>query len=154
MDRHDVWLLRIALAVLLVGSVLAQVLIPVFASETGKTYAEVAHLVVPYAVVGILVVACGQVALIAIWRLSSPINGRIIFTRPALRWIDVITVSGALAVVLTASVMVHLLFIVRLGGPAVFFTLVACLALGPAFVLLMRVMRGQLESAISRSGHP
>src|SRR5674476_340788 len=88
-------LLRVALVVLLLGTVLAQVLLPVFASEEGSIFPEVAYLVVPYSVAGILFIGCGQVALLVLWRLLSLVNGGVIFTRRALRWVDVITACAA-----------------------------------------------------------
>ena len=142
-------LLRTALLVLVLGSVLAQILVPVFASEVGTRFPEVAHLVVPYSVAGILVIACGQVALLAVWRLLSLVNAGVIFTRRALRWVDIITAFAAVATVLSAGTMIHLLFFVGVGGPGVVLGLAATLAGGLAFVLLMTVMRGLLESAIA-----
>jgi len=141
-------LLRVALVVLLLGTVLAQLLVPVFASEEGRIYPELAYLVVPYSVAGILVIACGQVALLVVWRLLSLVNGGVIFTRRALRWVDLITACAAVATVLCAGPIIHLLFFVGVGGPLILW-LAACLAGGLAFVLLMVVMRGLLESAIA-----
>lgn len=142
-------LLRVALVVLLLGTVLAQVLLPVFASEEGRIFPEVAYLVVPYSVAGILFIACVQVALLVVWRLLSLVDGAVIFTRRALRWVDVITACAAVATVLSAGVLIHLLFFVGIGGPSVVLGLPASLAGGLAFVLLMVVMRGLLESAIA-----
>jgi hypothetical protein len=142
-------LLRVALVVLLLGSVLAQVLLPVFASEVGTRFPEVAYLVVPYSVAGILFIGCGQVALLVVWRLLSMVNGRAIFTRRAVRWVDVITACGAVATVLSAGVLIHMLgFVPGGGGPMVYY-LAACVAGGLAFVLLMVVMRGLLVAAIA-----
>ena len=141
-------LLRVTLVVLLLGSVLAQVLLPVFGSEEGRIYPELAYLVVPYSVACILAIGCGQVALLVVWRLLSMVDGGVIFTRRALRWVDVITACGAVGTVLGASPMIHLLFFVGVGGPLILW-LAACLAGGLAFVLLMVVMRGLLESAIA-----
>ncbi len=54
------------------------------------------------------------------------------------------------ATVLSAGVLIHLLFFVPGGGgPSVVLGLAACLVGGLAFVLLMIVMRGLLESAIA-----
>jgi len=141
-------LLRVALVALLLGTVLAQVLLPVFGSEEGRIYPELAYLVAPYSVAGILAIACVQVALLVVWRLLSMVNGGVIFTRRALRWVDVITACAAVATVLCAVPLIHLLFFVGVGGPLILW-LAACLAGGPAFVLLMVVMRGLLESAIA-----
>jgi len=143
--RH---LLRVALVGLLVGTVLAQVLVPVIASEAGTTFPEVAYLVVPYSVAAILFIGCGQVALLVVWRLLSMVGGEVIFTRRALRWVDVITACAAIATVLSAGVLIHLLVFVGVGGPVLYY-LAACIAGGLAFALLMVVMRGLLESAIA-----
>jgi hypothetical protein len=142
-------LLRVALLVLLLGSVFAQVLVPVYASQVGTTFPEVAYLVVPYSVAAILFIACGQVALLVVWRLLSMIGGGVIFTRRALRWVDVITACGAVATALSAGVLIHMLRFVPGGGGPMYLYLVACVVAGMAFVLLMIVMRGVLESAIA-----
>jgi len=142
-------LLRVALVVILLGTVLAQVLLPVFASETGRIFPEVAYLVVPYSVAGILAIGCGQVALLVVWRLLSMVNGGVIFTRRALRWVDVIMACAAVATVLSAGVWIHMLGFVPGGGGPMIWYLAACIAGELAFVLLMVVMRGLLESAIA-----
>ena len=139
-------LLRVVLVVILLGTVLAQVLLPVQASEVGTRFPEVAHLVVPYSAAAILFIGCGQVALLVVWRLLSMVDGRVIFTRRALRWVDIITACGAVATVLSAGVMIHAIAFV--GSPLVYY-LAACVVAGLAFVLLMVVMRGLLESAIA-----
>jgi peptidoglycan/LPS O-acetylase OafA/YrhL len=100
-------------------------------------------------VAGILLIGCGQVALLAVWRLLSMVNGGVIFTRRALRWVDVITACAAVATVLSAGLLIHMLsFVPGGGGPTIYF-LAACVAGGLAFVLFMVVMRGLLESAIA-----
>ena len=142
-------LLRVALVVLLLGSVVHQVLLPVFASQTGTEFPEVAYLVGPYSVAAILFIGCGQVALLAVWRLVSLVDGGIIFTRRALRWVDLITACGAVATVLSAGVLIHMLGFVPGGGGPMIYYLTACVVGALAFVLLMVVMRGLLESAIA-----
>jgi len=142
-------LLRVALVVLLLGSVLAQLLVPVFASEVGTRFREVAYLVVPYSVAAILFIGCGQVALLVVWRLLSLVDGGVIFTRRAVRWVDVITACAAVATVLSAGVLIHMLgFALGGGGPMIYY-LAACIAGGLAFVLLMVVMRGLLLAAVA-----
>lgn len=141
-------LLPVVLVVLLLGAVLAQVLLPVFGSQEAAVYPELAYLVVPYSVAGILAIACAQVALLVVWRLLSLVGAGVIFTRRAVRWVDVITLCAALATVLCAAPMAHLLFVVGVGGPLILW-LAACIAAGVAFVLLMLVMRSLLESAIA-----
>jgi hypothetical protein len=142
-------LLRVALVVLLLGSVLAQVLVPVYASQVGTTVPDVAYLVVPYSVAAILFIACGQVALLVVWRLLSLVDGGVIFTRRAVRWVDVIIACAAVATVLSTGVLIHILGFVPGGGGPMIYYLAACIAGGLAFVLLMVVMRGLLLSAVA-----
>ena len=142
-------LLRVALVVLLLGSVLAQVVVPAYASEVGTRFPDVAYLVVPYSVAAILFIGCGQVALLVVWRLLSLVDGGVIFTRRAVRWVDVITACAAVATVLSAGVLIHMLGFVPGGGGPMIYYLAACVAGGLAFALLMVVMRGLLVSAIA-----
>jgi hypothetical protein len=142
-------LLPVALVVLLLGTVLAQVLVPVYASQVGTTFPGVAYLVVPYSVAAILFIGCGQVALLVTWRLLSMVGGGVIFTRRALRWVDGIIACGVVATVLSVGVWIHMRASVPGGGGPMSLYLAACVVAGPAFVLLMVVMRGLLESAIT-----
>lgn len=141
--------MRLALLVLLLGSVLAQALVPVYASEVGARFPEVAYLVTPYSAAAILFIGCGQVALLVVWRLLSLVEGGVIFTRRAVRWVDVIVACAALATLLSAVVLVHVLGVVPGGGGPMVYYLAACVTVGLAFVLLMVVMRGLLLSAIA-----
>jgi len=121
----------------------------VYASQAGTTFPEVAHLVVPYSVAAILFIGCGQVALLVVLRLLLLVDGGVIFTRRAVRWVDVILACAAVATVLSAGVLIHMLGFVPGGGGPMIYYLAACVAGGLAFVLLMVVMRGLLESAIA-----
>ena len=142
-------LLRVAILVLLLGSVLAQVLVPVYASEVGTRFPEVSHLVVPYSLAAILFIGCGQVALLAVWRLLSLVDGGVIFTRRAVRWVDVIVTCGAVATFLAGLVLIHLLGSVPGGGGPMVYYLAGCITAGLAFVLLMVLMRGLLLAAVA-----
>ena len=142
-------LLRVALLVLLLGSVLVQVLVPVYASQVAAQAPKVAYLVVPYSLAAILFIGCGQVALLAIWRLLSLVDGGVIFTRRAVPWVDVIVACAAVATVLSTVVLVHMLGVVPGGGGPMIYYLVAVITAGVAFLLLMVVMRGLLLSAVA-----
>jgi hypothetical protein len=100
-------------------------------------------------VAAILFIGCGQVALLVIWRLLSLVDGGVIFTRRAVRWVDVIMACAAVATVLSAGVLVHILGFVPGGGGPMTYYLAACITAGLAFVLLMVVMRGLLLSAVA-----
>jgi hypothetical protein len=142
-------LLRVFLIVLLLGTVLVQIGLPLLASEEARIFPEVAYLVVPYSVAAILFIGCGQVALLGVWRLLSMVNGGIIFTCGALRWVDVIRACAVVATVLCAGVLIHMLiFVPGSGGPTMYY-LAACVVSGLASVLLVVVMRALLVSAIA-----
>lgn len=142
-------LLRLALLGLLLGSLLAQVFVPVLATEVGTQFPEVGYLVVPYSAAAILFIGCGQVALLVIWRLLSLVDGGVIFTRRAVDWVDVIIGCAMVATVLSAGVLVHMLGFVPGGGGPMIYYLAASIAGGLAFVFLMVVMRGLLLSAVA-----
>ena len=142
-------LLRVALVLLLLGTAIAQVLLPALASGVGTRFPEVAYLVVPYSGAAILFIGCGQVALLVIWRLLSLVGGGVIFTRRAVLWVDVITACGAVATILSVAVLVHMLAFVPGGGGPTIYYLAASITAGLAFVLAMVVMRGLLRSAIA-----
>lgn len=142
-------LLRPVLVVLLLGSVGAQVLVPIYASEVGTRFPEVAYLVVPYSVAAILFIGCGQLALLVVWRLLSLVDGGVFFARGTVRWVDAILACAAVATLLAAGVLVHMLgFVPGGGGPTIYY-LAACVVAGLAFVLLMVVIRGLLLSAVA-----
>jgi len=90
-------LLRVALVVLLLGTVLVQVLLPVFASDEGRILPRSRLPRRPYSVAAILFIGCGPGGAARVWRLLSMVNGGVIFTRRALRWVDVITACAAVA---------------------------------------------------------
>jgi hypothetical protein len=100
-------------------------------------------------VAAILFIGCSQVALLVVWRLLSLVDGGVIFTRRAVRWVDVILACATVATVLTAGVLIHMLSFVPGGGGPMVYYLCVCIAGGLAFVLLMVVMRGLLLSAVA-----
>ena len=149
MNLLAIRLLRVALVLLLLGSVFAQFLVPVYASQVATTFPEVEYLVVPYSVAAILFIGCGQVVLFVVWRLLSLVDCGVIFTRRAVRWVDIIIACAVVATALSIGVLVHMLRFVPGGGGPMDLYVSACIAVGLAFVLLVVVMRGLLVSAIA-----
>jgi hypothetical protein len=150
MSYVAILLLRVSIVMLLFGSVLSQIGVPVVASRVAEATPEVAHLVIPYSAAAILFIGCGQVALLATWRLLSLIRRGVIFTGRALHWVDVIIVCGVAATALTAGVLIQMLFFFIPGGagPVIFF-LAAVIVAAVMFELMMIVMRGLLASAVA-----
>ena len=140
--------LRLCLVVLGLGALFGQIVyVPVAASQSAQEYPELAYLAVPYAIAMIVVLACVQIALIAIWKLLALVARGWIFDLEALRWVDVIIVSAAVATVITVATVTHLISWVGVGGPFALLVQGASLVGGVSFVLLMIVMRGLLASA-------
>ena len=140
---------QVILVVLFLGTVVAQLLIPLVAAEAGRLYPEVAHLVVPYSVAAIAALVGVEVALGAVFRLAGLSAGGRVFARGALRWVDVV-IGAALAVAaLSAGVWVHLILIEATGGPGALLALTFVVVASLGVALLMAVMRGLLAAAIA-----
>ena len=148
MNRLFTLALRAALIVLFLGAIFAQVwLIPQLSRDIASATPELAYLAPPYVGLWILVAACCQVALVAVWMLLGKIRRGAIFTDRAFVWVDAIIGAGAVATLLVAGFEVHLLGIVDVGGPPLGILLTGLVGIGGTFVLTMLVMRGLLRSA-------
>lgn len=148
MNRVAIAVLRVLLVLIGLGALLGQVVVvPQVATGLAEQFPEVARLAVPYAVAAILVVACAQVALVAIWFLLSMVARSAIFAERTSRWVEVIIAAGIAATVISVVVCFHLVGVVGVGGPGVVLALGAAAIGGTAFVLLMVVMRGLLRTA-------
>ena len=147
MKRALLVTLRIVLALIVMGTLLVQLLIPFIVHGYGAIYWEVTPLVIPFAIVGIATVACFQVAVVAVWRLLSFVARDEVFSRRARSWVNVVMWSGAIAAVLAAGASAYLGLVAQIGGALVMLALVGAVVGGAAFVLLMLVMRGLLDSA-------
>ncbi|MDR1151233.1 MAG: DUF2975 domain-containing protein [Bifidobacteriaceae bacterium] len=141
MNRRKAIALRVVLVVLLLGAVAGQILVPMAASSAGDRFREVAHLVVPYSVAAILAIACVQVALAAVWRLAVLRDRGALLSAGALRCLDAAAACGGVLTGLSAGVLVHVLAVVRLGGPGVVLGLAACVVVAMALVVLAVVLR-------------
>lgn len=140
--------LRAALSLLLLGSLIVQVAIPVNARSAAEVFTEIEPLTGPYATLAITAIVGVQVGLVATWRLASMVSKDRIFDASALKWVDVILVALMATTGLAAAVFVHLIFIVQVGGPLALVGLGGAVTLGVSLLLLLAVMRGLLVQAI------
>ena len=142
-------LLRALILLIAVGALFAQIrLVPFIATGLAEDSGHAAA-GVPYAVAGITVIACGELALLAMWVLLSQVRRGAIFSGTALRWVDVILGAAVAATIILLAVGIHVAFVLEppLDAPgltAIAGGLVVCAG---AFALLMYVMRGLLRSA-------
>jgi hypothetical protein len=148
MTRQEALPLRCALGALALVAVLAQfVVVPQMAADYAGAYPEVAYLASPYVTAIVIAIGAFEVALLAAWQLlSAAVSGAVSgaggpsTSRPT-RWANVLAASLAFMAVLIAGVCVHAGSFAAVGGPAMLFGLIACLALVPAaFVLRNRAM--------------
>lgn len=141
-------LLRVCiLAFVLIALGVQGLFLPVLAHEVAVENPEVAGLQIPFTVLGILGVACGEVVLVAMWVLLGRVRRGAIFETRSLRWVDAMIGAGLIEAVLVGIVVVlHSLFID--GGNLAISLAIASVGLGGlAFALLMLVMRHLLVSA-------
>ena len=147
MTTVSIWLLRAALVVLALGTLVGQiVIIPAIGRDHGGISAAAP---VPFTVLAIGVAVSFQVALVCTWALLSKIRRGAIFTKRAFRWVDVIIGAGVLATVLLLgiAVLVYLVIEPPLDAPGLVVIALGAAVGGGALVLLMVVMRGLLRSA-------
>lgn len=140
---------RVAVVMVALSTVLAQVLLPLLAWETGTMYPEVEHLVVPYSVAAVLMVVGVQVALVCVWLLVSAISRGTLFNPSTVVLIHVIRIAVLIAAVIPAAVAVHLLFFVGLGGPGVMLGLGFVCVVGAASVILLTLGKRVYLSAMA-----
>ncbi|WP_150308072.1 DUF2975 domain-containing protein [Planctomonas psychrotolerans] len=144
--------LRALVIVLGLGAVIAQaaVLFPVFVQTVAQ---EEDFTTVPVAIAVLVVVlaACAEAALFAIWQLLSMVRRDAIFTPRAFRWVDLIIGAGLVVTVILLALSVYV-FVVILpieDAPGLLAITGGAALCAAAFVLLMVVMRGLLRSATS-----
>ncbi len=134
--------LRIAVGALAIGALLTQVFItPLFANSFAEAYPEAAYLALPY-MIAIIAAICGiEAALLAIWKLLSIVKRGEVSTGPSLGWVNFITGCLLFTAAIMASVFAHASFVAYVGGPPVFFGLLASIALGAGAIFLRTSMK-------------
>lgn len=147
MNSRLVALARASVAILFVGTLGIELLVPLQAQAVAGEFPEVRDLVLPYSVAGVLAFIFVQVALVAVWALLGRMKRDAFFTTASLRWIDLIRASVTCAAALPSAVAIHLLAFRHVGGPGVILGLVAVVAAGVALVLMLTVARNLFLSA-------
>lgn len=147
MGRTTLRLLTTLLAAILLGVLATQVLLlPWLASVMAQDAPEFAGLRRPVLALAVLVLACVEVALVAVWRLLGRIGDERIFSPTSTRPVMAITAAVVTATVLVAA----LTWVLSSAGampPLLFLILVAATVCGTALTLLMVVLRRLLLTA-------
>ena len=156
MKRVPITGLAIALAFILLWSLLAQVAIPYFAYQMARwDYPDVPAvqmLWLPYSIASVLVILCGQVAIYFIYRLLRLVLAGTIFSAPTARYTGGIVICFGIATGLSALVTLAQLLIPDGGHFTTLFLTTSATFVGLALTLLMVVMRGLLNSAVAYRG--
>jgi hypothetical protein len=154
MNRVVIITLRVLLALVLLGLLFAQVVvIPIANLEFGDDIGAI-DIGVFYLVIGVALVACVEVAIVATWVLLGMVRRDAIFTRRAFRWVDVIVAAGVAATIVLIVAAGHLYLVVEphLDAPGVIVLAGTAVLCAAAFVALIVVMRGLLAKATALQG--
>lgn len=154
MHRYLTLILRAAILVAVLVGLFGQiVVIPGAIADEAAYFPPYERIVVPYTVLGILGVACVQVALVATWKLLGMLRRDALFDPGAFLWVDVIIGASLVATLLSAGVAAHLVVtdmpfangameaVAALGAASL------ATAVGAAFAMLVVLMRGLLRKA-------
>lgn len=147
--------LKILIGIALAGLIVAQaVILPLLAADAAAQFPEVAYLRTPLTVLGILALACGEAALVCIWRLLF-LTGR---GEPAgagaLRWVN----GLALALLAGTALLVVIALVLARdprtggGGPAAGLGLMLGMLLGAAAVAGALAWRSRLRQSVRAAG--
>lgn len=142
-------LLRGVLVVLGSSLVLGQVVVlPMVAGGVAEAYPGFASFEPPLVALADLLLACGEVALGCVWVLLSMVErGRIFASPEAFRCVDAIITASVAATGLIAGADWYLSTAARLDSPGLLLGLLAPVAAGVGFALLVTVMRTLLRQA-------
>ncbi|MFD1714484.1 DUF2975 domain-containing protein [Amnibacterium flavum] len=149
MSRLAILALRFVILVIAIGAIGAQAfIVPVIAAVLAGS-SDHPEVGLPYTVVGIAIIACVEIALVAVWVLLSMVHRGRIFVAHAFGWVDTIVWAAAAATVLVAGLGAHIYFVVEpvIDAPGVILVLFCLTILGGGFTLLLVVMRSLLQSA-------
>lgn len=129
-------LLRGVIGLFVLVLLCGQILVPIEAREVGDKYWEVTHLVIPYSVMGILTLACFQVAAIVVGFILTAQSTEFLYTATN-RFL--IKLSGSLCVLgslIPAGTGIHLLTAVNVGGLPEIIVIIVGFAAAIGFVCL------------------
>ncbi len=140
--------LKTTLAFGITVSLLAQVLIiPTYIAEVTNQLPEIAQSAPLYTLVGIFIVACGQVVLIAIWALHTRVRRNEIFNSRATPWVNSIIFAISAAAILSITATAHLIVAYNAGNAATIGILLLAGGVGLGLAQLISVLKSLLLQA-------
>ncbi len=156
MNIQQIPLLRIAVVILALGSILAQVFItPLVARSFAAAFPEAAYLELPYTVAVIVAIGGFELALLAVWQILSIVKRGATFTGSPMFWVNFMTTCFLFAAATLIGIIMHATLIANIGTPIMLFGLLASIAFGAsAIVLRTAVKRGLLTRIFQGNPRP
>ena len=166
-ERHPIAVVILKILVVLFELLCfaAQCATVVLAGEVAAAYSETAPMRWPYTILGILAVACFEIALVGLWRLLTLVSRCDVFSGKAIGHVNlIIGCAGAEGALVFVALMLSTVLAppqvwdagqgvfvdAAVGMPLLTIALTAGLLLIVAFVMLMLVMRSLLRQAIAQ----
>lgn len=143
--------LKILIGAMLAVAVAVQaVVLPFLASDAVARFPEIAYLRTPLTLLAVLAIACGEAALLCIWRLLTLARTGAFLTSRTTRWVDALILSLITGTGMLAAISAVLTRDPQTGGggPAVGLGLMAGIFLGAAAVLGVMTWRGRLLQSV------
>ncbi len=147
MSRFIIAAARVLIALMLLGTLAVQFLVPLIASETAAYAPEFASLRWPMTVLAILTVVCAQAVLVAMWQLVTLTARDTVFSSTAFRWVDTVIGAALAAAGLIAVVFLWLALTPGVGPAATFAAVLGAAIFCLAAATLMLIMRRLLAQA-------
>ncbi|MDJ0318654.1 DUF2975 domain-containing protein [Arthrobacter antibioticus] len=149
MNIQQIPLLRIAVVMLVLGSILAQIFItPHVARTLAAAYPEVAYLELPYTDAVVVAIAGFELALLAVWQILSIVKRGATVPGSPMRWVNFMTTCLLFTAATLVGIIMHATFIANIGTPAMLFGLLASIAFGASALFLRNAVKRGLLARI------
>ncbi|MFT8788440.1 MAG: DUF2975 domain-containing protein [Bifidobacterium psychraerophilum] len=122
-------------------------LLPTLSGDVAQREPGYAYLRMPYLITALLIIACFEAGLLALWRLLSMVGQGSVFSDRSFLWVDAIIWVAMASAVLTFGLLIHAAFIADVGPLPLLLALLVAVVIEVAFILLVVVMRGLLVTA-------
>lgn len=152
MSRWSVFTVRVLVVVAFALILLFQVLfVPSIIAQSAYMYPMFAYLQVPTIIGSVMLLACGQVVLVCVWRLVDLVAEGRIFDRRAFAWVDTVIVAlwAAVGLIIVGAVVVN---VTGATGPGLFYPIIIGVVFGTGAALVMGIMRRLLHQATDLRG--
>lgn len=146
-SRKYVVLSYVTLGLSLPGCLLLQAGVCLEAWQTGQEAPEVAHLVVPYSLMGVAALLCAQILIVALLMLVRAVSHGAFFTAQTRRWIETARVMVALGPGLVAATCLHMMLFTPARHPVPVLGFLGSVTLGVGLFSLVSLAKSIFTAA-------